>query len=90
MSTTTTLERRIREALRPIKDHPTPGIVFQDITPVLADAALLHDVIAAMAEPFADGGVTHDEGSSWAGQWRARSGPASCRYGSPGSCRGSE
>ena len=56
---TTTLERRIRETLRPIKDHPKPGIVFQDITPVLADATLLRDTIAAMAEPFATSGVTH-------------------------------
>lgn len=59
MSATPTLERRIRDALRPIKDYPKPGIVFQDITPVLADAALLHDVIAAMAEPFAGSEVSH-------------------------------
>ena len=59
MSDTVTLERRISEALRPIKDYPKPGIVFQDITPVLADAALLHDVVVAMAQPFAGSGVTH-------------------------------
>ena len=59
MSPTSTLERRIRDTLRPIKDYPKPGIVFQDITPVLADAALLHDVVAAMAQPFAGSGVTH-------------------------------
>jgi adenine phosphoribosyltransferase len=59
MSSTATLERRVREALRPIKDYPKPGIVFQDITPVLADATLLHDVVAAMAEPYAASGVTH-------------------------------
>ena len=59
MSATTTLERRIRDTLRPIKDYPKPGIVFQDITPVLADGGLLHDVVAAMARPFADSGVSH-------------------------------
>ena len=59
MSATPTLERRVRDALRPIQDHPKPGIVFQDITPVLADAALFHDVVAGMARPFAGGGVTH-------------------------------
>jgi adenine phosphoribosyltransferase len=59
MSPTTSLERRIRETLRPIKDYPKPGIVFQDITPVLADGALLHDVVAAMAQPFADSEVSH-------------------------------
>ncbi len=55
----TTLGGRVRGALRPIKDYPKPGIVFQDITPVLADAALLKDVVAAMAEPFAGAGITH-------------------------------
>jgi adenine phosphoribosyltransferase len=59
MSATTTLERRIRDTLRPIKDYPKPGIIFQDITPVLADAALLHDVVGAMAGAFADSGVSH-------------------------------
>ena len=53
MTATTTLEQRVRAALRPIKDYPKPGILFQDITPVLGDAELLRDVIAAMAEPFA-------------------------------------
>ncbi len=59
MNATMTLEHRVRDALRPIKDYPKPGIVFQDITPVLGDAALLHDVIGRMAEPFASSGVTH-------------------------------
>lgn len=59
MSTTSPLEVRVREALRPIRDYPKPGIVFQDITPVLADPKLLHDVITAMAKPFAKSAVTH-------------------------------
>jgi adenine phosphoribosyltransferase len=59
MNVPMSLEKRVREALRPIKDYPKPGIVFQDITPVLGDGALLRDVIAAMAEPFASRGVTH-------------------------------
>jgi adenine phosphoribosyltransferase len=59
MNPTMTLERRVRDALRPIEDYPKPGILFQDITPVLSDAALLRDVISAMAEPFASAGVTH-------------------------------
>ena len=59
MNATMTLEHRVRDALRPIKDYPKPGIVFQDITPVLGDATLLRDVIAAMAEPFASRRVTH-------------------------------
>jgi adenine phosphoribosyltransferase len=59
MNATMTLEHRVRDALRPIKDYPRPGIVFQDITPVLGDGALLRDVIAAMADPFGSRGVTH-------------------------------
>jgi adenine phosphoribosyltransferase len=59
MNPTMTLERRVRDALRPIEDYPKQGILFQDITPVLSDAALLRDVISAMAEPFASAGVTH-------------------------------
>lgn len=59
MTATPTLERRVQKALRPINDYPKPGIVFQDITPVLADAGLLKDVVAGMAGPFAGRGVTH-------------------------------
>ncbi len=59
MTATMTLDQRVRAALRPIQDYPKPGILFQDITPVLGDAALLRDVIAGMAEPFASRGVTH-------------------------------
>ena len=80
-----------------IKDHPKPGNIFQDITPVLADAALLHDVIAAMAPAVQPtSGVTHVVGIEARGfilggaVASALRAPASCRYGSPGSCRGSE
>ena len=53
------LTRRVRATLRPIPDYPRPGIVFQDITPVLAHAPLLRDVVAGMADPFRELGVTH-------------------------------
>jgi adenine phosphoribosyltransferase len=59
MTATMTLDQRVRAALRPIQDYPKPGILFQDITPVLGDAVLLRDVIAGMAEPFAAQRVTH-------------------------------
>jgi adenine phosphoribosyltransferase len=52
----------LRRTLRDVPDFPKPGIVFKDITPVLADAALFADVTAAMAEPFRDSGVTHVAG----------------------------
>jgi adenine phosphoribosyltransferase len=53
------LARRLRAALRAIPDYPKPGVVFQDITPVLGDGALLRDVVDAMAGPFAKSGLTH-------------------------------
>jgi len=42
------LERLIRE----IPDFPKPGIVFKDITPLLADAAGLALAVELMANPF--------------------------------------
>ena len=50
---------RVRQALRVVPDYPRPGILFQDITPVLHDAALLRDVVRALAEPYRDLRVTH-------------------------------
>lgn len=58
----TDLARRVTEALRDVQDFPKPGIVFKDITPLLADAALFGEVAAAMADPFREAGVTHVAG----------------------------
>ena len=49
----------LKRALRAIPDYPKPGILFQDITPVLADADLFRQVTEAMAAPFAKDGITH-------------------------------
>ncbi|RZA33373.1 MAG: adenine phosphoribosyltransferase [Lysobacteraceae bacterium] len=38
--------------LRDVPDFPRPGILFKDITPVLADAGAFADAIAAMAAPW--------------------------------------
>jgi adenine phosphoribosyltransferase len=55
----TAVADRVRQSLRPIPDYPKPGILFQDITPVLRDGPLLRDVVAEMCRPFRDSGVTH-------------------------------
>jgi len=55
----TTIAERVRGSLRAIPDYPKPGILFQDITPVLQDGPLLGDVIAEMCRPFRDKRVTH-------------------------------
>ena len=41
---------RVRARIRDIPDFPKKGIVFKDITPVLADARLFHDAIDAFAD----------------------------------------
>ena len=44
--------------IRPIHDFPKPGILFRDITPLLADAAAFAAAIQALAEPWRTAGVT--------------------------------
>jgi adenine phosphoribosyltransferase len=53
------LRARVERTLRVVPDFPSPGILFQDITPVLADAALLAAVTSAMAAPWVRAGITH-------------------------------
>jgi len=49
----------VKQRLRAIPDYPKPGILFQDITPVLQDAGLFRDVVEDLARPFRNAGVTH-------------------------------
>jgi adenine phosphoribosyltransferase len=44
----------IEELIRTIPDYPKPGIMFRDITTLLADAKGLKKVIKGMAKPFED------------------------------------
>ncbi|UWF77666.1 MULTISPECIES: adenine phosphoribosyltransferase [Microbacterium] len=46
---------RAETLIRSIPDHPEPGILFRDITPLLADAAALRATIDALIAPFAGG-----------------------------------
>jgi adenine phosphoribosyltransferase len=41
-----------RPFIRDVPDFPTPGILFRDITPLLASPEAFHAAVAAMAEPF--------------------------------------
>ena len=54
-----TLEGDLRAAIRDVPDFPKPGIVFKDITPLLAEPKLFQRVTEAMAEPFRNAGVSH-------------------------------
>ncbi len=53
------LQDRVKHMIRDVADYPKPGIVFKDITPLLASP---HDFICvtnAMADAFSGLGVTH-------------------------------
>jgi adenine phosphoribosyltransferase len=41
---------RLRTLIRDIPDFPTPGILFKDLTPLMADAEALEEAVAALAE----------------------------------------
>src|ERR1700722_8616847 len=42
----------LKALIRDIPDFPQPGILFRDITPVIADAQALADVVDRIAEPW--------------------------------------
>ena len=46
----------ISAKIRDIPDYPKPGVVFKDITPLLADGAAFAAVVSAMAEGSREGG----------------------------------
>lgn len=47
----------LRQYIRDIPDFPSPGILFRDITPLLADHRALGVACEAMARPFEDQGI---------------------------------
>jgi adenine phosphoribosyltransferase len=48
---------RVRALVRDVPDFPKSGILFRDITPVLAEPAAFADAIELLRAPFADQGV---------------------------------
>ncbi len=55
----TEVAERARAIIREVPDFPTPGVLFRDITPLLASPALFAQVIEEMQRPFAAMSVTH-------------------------------
>jgi adenine phosphoribosyltransferase len=48
---------QLKSKIRHVPDFPKPGILFYDITTLLADPAGLRDTIDALALPYADAGI---------------------------------
>jgi adenine phosphoribosyltransferase len=59
IETTSQIASQVRNFIRDIPDYPKPGIIFKDITPMLADAEAFAAATRAMADPFAGDGITH-------------------------------
>ncbi len=53
-------EGRILGLIRDVADYPTPGIVFKDITPLLADGPAFAAVVDAFAAPHRDAAAAVD------------------------------
>ncbi len=49
---------QIENFIRAIPDYPKPGILFRDITPLLADGAAFQHTINILAERYRDKGIT--------------------------------
>lgn len=49
--------QKLASLIRAVPDFPSPGIVFRDITPLLADASEFARCIALLAEPWRDAQV---------------------------------
>jgi adenine phosphoribosyltransferase len=44
--------------IRDVPDWPKPGVMFKDITPLLADPDAFHAAIDELAAPYAEAGIT--------------------------------
>ena len=46
------LSEKIKRSIREVKDYPKPGIVFKDITPILADPGLRKEIVDSLVQEF--------------------------------------
>ena len=53
------IAEEVRRTVRDVADFPKKGILFRDITPVLANPSLFGRVMMALASPFEGQGITH-------------------------------
>ena len=52
MPTSDAMIAQLEQLIREVPDFPKPGVLFKDITPLLADAAGLGLAVELMANPF--------------------------------------
>jgi adenine phosphoribosyltransferase len=53
------VQQRLRSFIRDIPDYPKPGIIFKDITPLLAVPEAFAEATEVMAAPFMKADITH-------------------------------
>lgn len=46
------LSEKLKQTIRDVKDYPKSGILFKDITPVLADPQLIKEIVRQMVKEF--------------------------------------
>jgi adenine phosphoribosyltransferase len=59
----TTDTAALRATIRDVPDFPKPGILFRDITPLLASPTAFTQAVLAMRAPWLSSGVTHVVGT---------------------------
>lgn len=57
-ATAEALSNRLKSIIRDVPDFPKPGIIFKDITPLLADPAAFRELVKAFADEFRGAGIT--------------------------------
>ncbi|HZD65630.1 MAG TPA: adenine phosphoribosyltransferase [Acidimicrobiales bacterium] len=70
---------RLKDLIRDVPDFPRPGVVFKDLTPLLADAEAFSLAVSAVADHFAGDGVDKVVGIEARGFIAAA--PVACRMG---------
>jgi adenine phosphoribosyltransferase len=50
-----TVRPEVLGLIRDVPDYPSPGVLFKDITPLLADGPAFAEVVAALAAPHREG-----------------------------------
>ncbi len=57
-ATAEALSNKLKSIIRDVPDFPKKGIIFKDITPLLADHAAFTELVQAFAEAYRGAGVT--------------------------------